>query len=132
MVHCRPEKGAVPASSNFKNGKKTSVLTSPMQELIKVRGSQVSPSELEGVLLTHPDIIEAAIIGIPSPRGDDEVPRAYVVVRNESRGKLDEATVRNYMGERLARYKNCDGRIVFADEIPKTTSGKNLKRVLQE
>lgn len=104
-----------------------------MQELIKVRGFQVAPIELEGALLTHPDIIDAAVIGISSAKeSDGEEPRAYVVTMPESKGKVSAESVSSHMAERLARYKQITGGIVFVDSIPKTASGKILKRVLKE
>lgn len=101
------------------------------KELIKVRGFQVSPSEIEGVLLTHPDIIDAAVIGIrAAKRSDGEEPRAYITLRQGS--TLDQSGVHDLLKERLARYKHCTGGIVIGKEIPKSMSGKKLKRLLVE
>ncbi|KAF8856995.1 AMP-binding enzyme [Acephala macrosclerotiorum] len=104
------------------------------KELIKVRAFQVAPPELEAVLLSHPHIVDAAVIGVKlSGKGDDEHPRAYCVKRavkgNEA---LDEATVKKYCGERLAKYKELTGGVRFVQSIPKNASGKILKRVLRE
>ncbi|KAF2254637.1 4-coumarate-CoA ligase [Trematosphaeria pertusa] len=101
------------------------------KELIKVRGFQVAPAEVEGVLLDHPEILDAAVIGIPSADGDSEHPRAYVVRRADGEG-LNEGEVMRWVEERLAKYKRLDGGVVFVDGIPKTASGKILKRVLRE
>jgi 4-coumarate--CoA ligase len=101
-----------------------------LQELIKVRGFQVAPAELEGVLFDHPDIIDAAVIGVQKSAEDSELPRAYVVKRPSS--TLTEADVFKFCAERLARYKNLEGGIVFTDLIPKNASGKFLKNVLRE
>lgn len=101
------------------------------KELIKVRGFQVSPSEIEAALLTHPDIIDAAVIGIPArKKSDGEEPRAYILLQQGS--KLKEEDVHALVKERLARYKYCTGGIVIGKEIPKSMSGKKLKRVLVE
>ncbi|KAK3672723.1 hypothetical protein LTR78_007309 [Recurvomyces mirabilis] len=99
------------------------------KELIKVRGFQVAPNEIEGVLLSHPGIQDVAVIGVDSP--DGEVPRAYVVKRD---GGLDvtETVVRRWVETRLARYKRLDGGVKFVDAIPKTASGKILKRILRD
>ncbi|KAH7416961.1 4-coumarate-CoA ligase-like protein [Cadophora sp. MPI-SDFR-AT-0126] len=104
------------------------------KELIKVRGFQVAPPELEAVLLSHPHIIDAAVIGIKHPtEADVELPRAYVVRRDSADGKaLGEADVKKHCGERLARYKELTGGVKFVDAIPKNASGKILKRVLRE
>lgn len=102
------------------------------QELIKVRGFQVAPPELEGVLLSHPDIVDCAVIGVADPvRTGDEVPRAYIVRREGSSGPNDKE-VHAYMRERLASYKMLEGGIKWVEAIPKNASGKILKRVLRD
>lgn len=89
------------------------------KELIKVRGFQVAPPELEAVLLSHPHIIDAAVIGVkPSKDDSSEFPRAYVVRRDSPEGKsLDADAVKVYMAERLAKYKRLEGGVVFVNEI---------------
>lgn len=100
-----------------------------MKELIKVRGFQVAPAELEGVLTSHPDITDAGVIGVPDDTSG-ELPRAYVVVRP---GKsLSEEQIKQHAAERLAKYKALNGGVVIVDAIPKLPSGKILKRVLRE
>ena len=100
------------------------------KELIKVRGWQVSPAELEGQLTLHPLISEAAVIGIPTEEGDTELPRAYVVKRPDA--PLSEAEIMAYMNENLAKYKALAGGIRFVDAIPKNSIGKVVRRVLRE
>jgi 4-coumarate--CoA ligase len=107
------------------------------KELIKVRGFQVAPAELEGVLLSHPDVSDAAVIGITAggaagAAGEQgtELPRAYVVLKQGSR--MLEADVQSYMKERLAGYKQLVGGVKFVDAIPKNASGKILKKDLKE
>lgn len=103
------------------------------KELIKVRGFQVAPPELEAVLLSHPQIIDAAVIGIKSPGRDGELPRAYVVRRPGAEGAaLTEEAVKNYLSTRLAKYKALTGGVRFVDSIAKNASGKILKRILRE
>ncbi len=87
------------------------------KELIKVRGFQVAPNEIEGVLLAHPDIKDAAVIGIVQGEAG-ELPRAYVVV--EEGREVTEVEVRRWVGERLARYKQVEGGVRFVEGIPKT------------
>ena len=89
------------------------------KELIKVRGFQVAPPELEAVLLSHAQIVDAAVIGVqPFPGDQSEYPRAYVVRRDSEEGKrLDAEEVKNFMAERLAKYKRLDGGVVFLDDI---------------
>lgn len=109
-----------------------SLLIATRQELIKVRGFQVAPPELEGVLLSHPDIVDCAVIGVADPvRTGDEVPRGYIVRRAGSSG-LNDKEVHAYMREHLASYKMLEGGIKWVETIPKTASGKILKRILRE
>ena len=110
------------------------------KELIKVRGWQISPAELEAQLNLHPAIAESAVIGIPSNDNDTELPRAYVV-RAEVRGKgegvsvgreVTEKDIKTYMAQHLARYKALDGGVRFIDAIPKTSSGKITRVALRK
>lgn len=107
------------------------------KELIKVRGFQVAPAELEGVLLSHPDISDAAVIGVTADstgvlarEEGSELPRAYIVMKSGT--GLTEAHVQAYMKERLAGYKQLVGGVKFVDAIPKNASGKILKKDLKE
>lgn len=102
------------------------------QELIKVRGFQVAPPELEAVLLESADkIVDVAVIGLKAkPGSDSESPRAYVVRRPGT--NITEAEVKVLIKEKLASYKQLTGGVVFLKEIPKSPSGKILKRVLRE
>ena len=103
------------------------------KELIKVRGFQVAPPELEAVLLSHPDIVDAGVIGVPASDYEGEAPRAYVVRRPGSdASKLTAEVVKEYAGEKLSKYKRLEGGIMFVDAIPKNASGKILKRVLRD
>ena len=83
-------------------------------------------------MLGHPDIIDAAVIGVqdPSNREGSEAPRAYLVKRAGS--NPSEKAIQDYMRERLASYKMLTGGLVFVDAIPKTASGKILKRILRD
>ncbi|KAI9736311.1 MAG: hypothetical protein M1834_001197 [Cirrosporium novae-zelandiae] len=101
------------------------------KDLIKVRGFQVAPPELEAVLLEHPEVIDAAVIGVKFPGDDSERPRAYVVTKNkDTRPTEDE--LKKFASSKLARYKNLTGGVRFVDIIPKNASGKILKKILRE
>lgn len=105
------------------------------KELIKVRGFQVAPPELESVLLSHPQVVDAAVIGVHKAGDEDknEHPRAYVVRRPGDEGaKLSEKDVLAWMDGKLAKFKQLTGGVVFVDAIPKNASGKILKRVLRD
>ena len=97
-----------------------------MKELIKYKGFQVAPAELEAVLLSHPNIADAAVI----PCADDEageVPKAFVVLR----GEVPAAEIMDFVASRLAPHKKI--RFVeFIAQIPRSASGKILRRVLVE
>lgn len=104
------------------------------KELIKVRAFQVAPAEIEGVLLSHPGILDAAVIGLQ--KKDDpqvELPRAYVVRKpGPENASLDEEAVKAFCSARLAKYKELTGGVVFLDAIPRNATGKVLKRVLRD
>lgn len=103
------------------------------KELIKVRAWQVAPPELEAVLLSHPQIVDAAVIGIQYSKAEGQLPRAYIVRRPGSDGDaLNEEKVKRFMDERLAKYKRLDGGVIFMNAIPKNASGKILKRLLRD
>jgi len=99
-------------------------LVDRLKELIKVRGLQVAPAELEAVLQAHPAVADAAVVPSPDRHGG-EVPKAFVVLRDEA--DLDQ--LRAYVADRVARHKRIR-RIEAVDAIPRSPSGKILRRVL--
>ena len=77
--------------------------------------------------------MDAAVIGIHTIEDNGELPRAYVVKRTGKDGDaLTEAEVKAYLADKLAKYKRLEGGVVFLAAIPKTASGKILKRILRE
>ncbi len=98
-----------------------------LKELIKYKGYQVAPAELEALLLTHPDITDAAAIGAADEDGQ-EIPKAYVVRREGS--SLDENGVMEFVAERVAPHKKVRA-VAFIDAIPKSTAGKILRKELR-
>ena len=99
-----------------------------VKELIKFKGFQVPPAELEALLLTHPGIADAAVIGIPDEEAG-ELPKAFVVLAPGQ--ELSEDDVKAFVAEKVATYKQL--RIVeFIDQIPKSASGKILRRFLRD
>jgi acyl-CoA synthetase (AMP-forming)/AMP-acid ligase II len=98
-----------------------------LKELIKYRGHQVAPAELEAVLLTHGGIADAAVVGV---RHDgEEVPKAFVV-RRATHPPLDAEEVQAFVAARVAPYKKV--RLVeFVDQIPKSPAGKILRKDLR-
>ncbi|MEV5725345.1 4-coumarate--CoA ligase family protein [Streptomyces pharetrae] len=100
-----------------------------VKELIKYKGFQVAPAELEALLLTHPGIADAAVIGVHDDNGN-EIPRAYVV-RQPTAPDLTEAEVMMHVAERVAPYKRVR-QVVFTATVPRAASGKILRRELRE
>ncbi|KAG0473139.1 hypothetical protein HPP92_014996 [Vanilla planifolia] len=97
-----------------------------IKELIKYNGYQVAPAELEALLLTHPEIVDAAVIPLPDKTAG-QIPMAYVVRKEGSR--LSEALVMEYVRGMVAPYKRIR-RVAFLPAIPKNPSGKILRKDL--
>lgn len=96
-----------------------------LKELIKYSGFQVAPAELEAVLLAHPNVRDAAVVGIPHPKAG-EAPKAYVV----REGLVEAEELLAWTAVRVASYKKVH-EIEFIDEIPKLPTGKILRRLLK-
>jgi 4-coumarate--CoA ligase len=99
-----------------------------VKELIKYKGFQVAPAELEALLLTHPGIVDAAVIGVPDDEAGEH-PRAFVVVRDGSGVTAEDIT--EFTAKHVATYKVVHD-VVFTDTIPKSPSGKILRRLLRD
>ena len=99
-----------------------------VKELIKYKGYQVAPAELEAVIQSHPAVADAAVIPSPDPEAG-EVPKAYVVIKPGAAATADE--IMAHVAKRVAPYKKVR-RIEFIDAIPKVPSGKILRRALVE
>ncbi|MCF4138915.1 4-coumarate--CoA ligase family protein [Streptomyces sp. Tue 6430] len=100
-----------------------------VKELIKYKGFQVAPAELEALLLTHPGIADAAVVGEYDDDGN-EVPHAYVV-RQPAAPDLSEGEVAMHVAERVAPYKRVR-LVTFVDAVPRAASGKILRRELRK
>ncbi|MEV0015262.1 4-coumarate--CoA ligase family protein [Streptomyces tendae] len=100
-----------------------------VKELIKYKGFQVAPAELEALLLTHPGVADTAVIGEYNDDGN-EVPHAFVV-RQPAAPDLAEGEIMMYVAERVAPYKRVR-KVTFVDAVPRAASGKILRRELRE
>uniref|UniRef100_A0A182FB05 Luciferin 4-monooxygenase n=1 Tax=Anopheles albimanus TaxID=7167 RepID=A0A182FB05_ANOAL len=100
-----------------------------IKELIKYKAFQVPPAELEAILLEHPKISDAAVIGVPDERAG-ELPLAFVVL--EDGEQLTEAEVKDFVAGRVSEQKQLRGGVRFVSQIPKTASGKILRRELRD
>lgn len=99
-----------------------------LKELIKYRGHQVAPAELEALLLTHDGIADAAVIGVHTD--GDEIPKAFVV-RRATHPHLDAEEVQAFVAARVAPYKKVR-QVEFLDQIPKSPAGKILRKALRQ
>jgi acyl-CoA synthetase (AMP-forming)/AMP-acid ligase II len=98
-----------------------------LKELIKYKGYQVPPAELEALLVTHPQVADAAVVGVPDEECG-ELPKAFVVTADD---ELDSDELMAWVAERVAPQKRIR-MVEVVDEIPKSPSGKILRRVLKE
>jgi 4-coumarate--CoA ligase len=99
-----------------------------LKELIKFKGFQVPPAELEGLLLTHPAVADSAVIGLPDDEAG-ELPVAFVVLKPGASATAEE--IRAFIAGQVATYKQLH-RITFIDVVPKSASGKILRRLLRD
>ncbi|KAL0879027.1 hypothetical protein ABMA27_003995 [Loxostege sticticalis] len=102
-------------------------ITDRLKELIKVKGFQVPPAELEAVLRDHPAVIDAAVIGVPHPT-KGEAPKAFVVLKSGQKAEANE--IKEFVKEKVAPFKKID-EIVFVNSIPKSAAGKILRKDLK-
>lgn len=102
-----------------------------LKELIKYNGYQCPPAELENVLLSHDSIADACVIGSPDPEAfeSNELPKAFVVLKPNA--NLTEDEILSFVADRVAPYKKLRGGVEFIDQIPKSPSGKILRRILK-
>lgn len=100
------------------------------KDMIIASGYKVWPREVEDVLYLHPGVKEAAVVGIPDPYRGETV-KAFVALREEFKGKLSPEEIMAFCKERMAAYKY-PRAVEFVDEVPKTLTGKFLRRALRE
>jgi len=101
-----------------------------LKELIKTNGRQVAPAELEALLHQHPSVSDAAVIATRDEEAG-EVPKAFVVLKNEASGEGIGREIMDFVSARVAPYKRIRS-VEFVSEIPKSPAGKILRRILKE
>lgn len=109
-------------------------ITDRVKELIKYKGFQVPPAELEGYLIEHPLIDDVAVVGVEYKELGTEVPRAYVV-RKGGKKAVQEGegdSIVQWLNGRVANHKKLRGGVRFVDAVPKSASGKILRRILKD
>jgi fatty-acyl-CoA synthase len=99
-----------------------------LKELIKYKGFQVPPAELEALLVTHPAVADAAVVGMPDDEAG-ELPKAFIALRPGASATAEE--LQDFVAAQVATYKQL--RLVeFVETIPKSASGKILRRLLRD
>lgn len=130
----------------YQDEKHNFYITDRVKELIKYKGFQVAPAELEGKLMDHPLVNDVAVIGVEDLEQHTEVPRAYIVhaKRGGDAGEKESGRPRDkesskdaediiaWTAAKVSNHKRLRGGIRFVDEIPKSASGKILRRVLKD
>ncbi|KAI9257311.1 hypothetical protein BDA99DRAFT_516103 [Phascolomyces articulosus] len=103
-----------------------------IKELIKYKGFQVAPAELEGILLKHKDVLDCAVIGVYDREQVTEIPRAYIVTKPgvEQNEKTTEI-IKKFVAEKVITYKRIQS-VVYREQIPKSATGKILRNVLRK
>ena len=99
-----------------------------VKELIKYKGFQVPPAELEGLIVTHPAVADVAVIGVADVEAG-EIPKAYVVLKPGAEATAED--IQDFVSAHVASYKKVR-MVEFTDEIPKSASGKILRRFLRD
>ncbi|KAJ5087403.1 hypothetical protein N7456_011019 [Penicillium angulare] len=120
----------------YQDAKGNFFITDRVKELIKYKGFQVPPAELEGILTDNEAIDDVAVIGVESESHGSEVPLACVVrsAKSKSSGSSEQdeaAKIVQWLDSKVAHHKRLRGGVRFVDEIPKNPSGKILRRVLK-
>jgi 4-coumarate--CoA ligase len=108
-------------------------ITDRVKELIKYKGFQVAPAELEGLLVGCELVDDVAVIGIRDETQATEVPLACVVAREGvARDEKSEKVIVEWLAERVAGHKRLRGGVKWIDQVPKSASGKILRRLLKD
>jgi len=101
-----------------------------IKEMIKYKGWSIAPAELEDLLFKNPHVFDAAVIGKPSTELDiGQIPKAFIILKPESKGKVTEEEIMEWVAEKISAYKKIR-EVEFVNDIPKSGSGKILRREL--
>ena len=112
-------------------------ITDRVKELIKYKGFQVAPAELEGILVDNPTVDDVAVVGMESKEQSTEVPVAFIVRSAKSKAsgssaEQEAAGIGKWLDEKVAYHKRLRGGVRFVDAIPKSATGKILRRMLKK
>jgi len=112
------------------------VIVDRIKEMIKYKGTQVAPAEMEALLLQHPKLLDAAVIGVYSEKEVTELPRAYVVPKVKPQSGSESVAfskeIREWVKTRVSKHKFLRGGVVIIDQIPKSAAGKILRKQLRD
>jgi len=100
-----------------------------LKELIKYKAFQIAPAELEALILTHPHVLDVGVVGKKDEATNEELPLAFVVLRPGT--SATDKEIYDYVAERSAPHKHLRGGVIFIESIPKSPSGKILRRFLR-
>lgn len=104
-----------------------------IKELIKYKGFQVAPAELEGILMDMDIISDCCVVGVYDENQATELPRAYVVVQaGIEQSQKTARLIEDYMAQHVANHKKLRGGVRFIDAVPKNASGKILRKNVKE
>lgn len=116
------------ATFEHEHGMNWIVIKDRLKEVIKVMGQQVAPAELESLLLSHPKVIDAAVVGRPNEKVG-ELPWGFVLAKGDQKGL--EKELLKWVENKVVRYKRLGG-VTFVDKVQKNPSGKILRRVYRD
>ncbi|XP_023332842.1 4-coumarate--CoA ligase 1 isoform X2 [Eurytemora carolleeae] len=106
-------------------------ITGRLKELIKYKGWQIAPAELEDALITHEAVADCAVVGVEAEEdGDGEVPRAFIVVKPGYNPTPQD--IQDFIKDNMASYKQLKGGVVFIETIPRSLAGKILRKELKK
>ncbi|CEH19228.1 Acyl-CoA synthetase [Ceraceosorus bombacis] len=116
----------------FANERGEFTIIDRIKELIKYKGWQVAPAELEGLLLSHPKVVQAGVIGIYDRKQGTELPRAYIKVQNSSNEPEELVQeLQAFVARKASAQKQLRGGIRIVDAVPVSPSGKVLRKLLR-
>ncbi|KAM0719589.1 hypothetical protein Q7P37_003719 [Cladosporium fusiforme] len=114
----------------YRNEKGFIYIVDRKKELIKVKGNQVAPAELEALLLDHPAVQDAAVVGVTI--NGEELPRAYIALQETAKQSTTPEEIAAWLAQKVARHKRLAGGVKFVEAIPKNPSGKILRKELRD
>ena len=106
-------------------------ITDRKKELIKYKGHQVAPAQLEALLLAHDAVADVAVIGVAASEDVGELPKAFVVLKPGVQG-VAEADLQLFVDNQVSPHSKLRGGVEFIDAIPKSAAGKILRRILRD